>query len=84
MFSFFQPINYFTALKKSYVDVFNPSGAPMSKPSEPIMAPTMPQGPTPQTGFFVPGQTTNINGQNNVSLPLKLNMTLSEMILEFF
>lgn len=45
----------FTALKKSYVDVFNPSGAPMSKPSEPILAPTMPQAATPQTGFFVPG-----------------------------
>lgn len=45
----------------------------MSKPSEPIMAPTMPQGPTPQTGFFVPGQTTNMDGQNNVSFSLQLN-----------
>ncbi|XP_063697172.1 uncharacterized protein LOC134828128 isoform X2 [Culicoides brevitarsis] len=42
-------------LKKSYVDVFNPSGAPMSKPAEQIMAPAMPSAATPQTGFFVPG-----------------------------
>lgn len=38
--------------------MFNPSGAPMSKPAEPILAPAMPQGATPQTGFFVPGQPT--------------------------
>ncbi|XP_059619844.1 protein transport protein Sec16A isoform X2 [Phlebotomus argentipes] len=38
-------------LKNSYVDVFNPSGAPM-KPIQPVMAPTLPS--VPQTGFFVP------------------------------
>ncbi|XP_055715475.1 protein transport protein Sec16A isoform X4 [Phlebotomus papatasi] len=38
-------------LKNSYVDVFNPSGAPM-KPVQPVLAPTLPS--VPQTGFFVP------------------------------
>lgn len=46
-------VNPFAALKKSYVDVFNPSGAPM-KAADNIMAPsgvpTIPQG-----GFFIPG-----------------------------
>lgn len=42
------------ALKNSYVDVFNPSGAP-SKPAEKVMAPTMPdQGAIPKYGFFMP------------------------------
>lgn len=47
---FFQ---FFIALKNSYVDVFNPSGAP-SKPIEPVMAPAMPAPSIPQSGFFVP------------------------------
>ncbi|XP_053689947.1 protein transport protein Sec16A isoform X2 [Sabethes cyaneus] len=42
-------------LKKSYVDVFNPSGAAPSRPVEPILAPTVPTISTPQGGFFVPG-----------------------------
>lgn len=45
---------HFLALKKSYVDVFNPSGAP-SKPIEPIMAPTVPVPSIPHSGYFVPG-----------------------------
>lgn len=47
---------HFLALKKSYVDVFNPSGAP-AKPSEAIMAPaTVPMPSIPQSGgYFVPG-----------------------------
>lgn len=53
------------ALKKSYVDVFNPSGAPM-KPIEPIMAPTIPMA-TPQAGFFVPAPVANNNEQKSVS-----------------
>uniref|UniRef100_A0A336MDD9 CSON010219 protein n=1 Tax=Culicoides sonorensis TaxID=179676 RepID=A0A336MDD9_CULSO len=53
-------------LKKSYVDVFNPSGAPMSKPAEQVLAPAMPQTATPQTGFFVPGQPlTETDSQSN-------------------
>ncbi|KAL5275136.1 SEC16A family protein [Megaselia abdita] len=38
-------------LKKSYVDVFNPSGA-STKSAENIMAPSLP--PLPQSGFMVP------------------------------
>lgn len=38
-------------MKKSYVDVFNPSGA-TTKTSENIMAPSLP--PLPQSGFMVP------------------------------
>lgn len=41
------------ALKKSYVDVFNPSGAP-AKPIEPVLAPMLPQPTIPQGGIFVP------------------------------
>ncbi|KAJ6636502.1 Protein transport protein sec-16A.1 [Pseudolycoriella hygida] len=51
-------------LKKSYVDVFNPSGAP-AKPIEPIMAPTVPVPSIPQRGFFVPGAVpANGDGQS--------------------
>lgn len=59
-----QSIFSLTALKKSYVDVFNPSGAP-AKPIEPILAPTIPMG-TPQSGFFVPAPVPN-NDQKSVS-----------------
>ncbi|XP_055630491.1 uncharacterized protein LOC129771134 isoform X2 [Toxorhynchites rutilus septentrionalis] len=45
-------------LKKSYVDVFNPSGAAPSRPAEPILAPNIPTMHTPQGGFFVPGPTS--------------------------
>lgn len=52
--TWFQWLSPFLALKKSYVDVFNPSGAP-AKPIEPIMAPSVPVPSIPQSGFFVPG-----------------------------
>lgn len=53
------------ALKKSYVDVFNPSGAP-SKPLETgMMAPLLP-AVTPTTGFFIPGAPAPAAG-NEVS-----------------
>lgn len=51
-----------TALKNSYVDVFNPSGA-APKNSTPILAPTMPTMPAQQMNFFVPSP----NSQQNVS-----------------
>ncbi|XP_043949653.1 protein transport protein Sec16A isoform X8 [Drosophila biarmipes] len=42
-------------LKNSYVDVFNPSGAPMSAAPESVLAPIMAPAAVPQGGFFVPG-----------------------------
>lgn len=53
------------ALKKSYVDVFNPSGAAPSRPAESIMAPPVPTMPTPQAGFFVPGPAPAGGAQSN-------------------
>ncbi|KFB44793.1 hypothetical protein ZHAS_00012700 [Anopheles sinensis] len=50
-------------LKRSYVDVFNPSGAAPSRPQEPVLAPTVPSLPTAQGGFFVPAGTPNSAGQ---------------------
>lgn len=41
------------ALKKSYVDVFNPSGAPAKPIETAMMAPLLPAGPP--GGFFIPG-----------------------------
>ncbi|XP_049310385.1 uncharacterized protein LOC105232085 isoform X3 [Bactrocera dorsalis] len=41
-------------LKNSYVDVFNPSGAPM-KAVENVLAPALPPAAVPQSGFFIPG-----------------------------
>ncbi|XP_039227447.1 protein transport protein Sec16A isoform X5 [Drosophila yakuba] len=41
-------------LKNSYVDVFNPSGAPMSAAPENVLAPMMAPAAVPQGGFFVP------------------------------
>uniref|UniRef100_A0A182MJQ7 Uncharacterized protein n=1 Tax=Anopheles culicifacies TaxID=139723 RepID=A0A182MJQ7_9DIPT len=50
-------------LKRSYVDVFNPSGAAPSKPTEPVLAPTVPTMPNNTTGsFFVPGAAPNTVG----------------------
>lgn len=43
------------ALKNSYVDVFNPSGAPMSAAPQTVLAPLMAPVAVPQGGFFVPG-----------------------------
>lgn len=52
----------FLALKKSYVDVFNPSGAPAK--AEPIMAPTVPMPSIPQSGgYFVPGAVVPTVGE---------------------
>ncbi|KAL9882170.1 endoplasmic reticulum export factor secretory 16 isoform 1-T2 [Glossina fuscipes fuscipes] len=42
-------------LKNSYVDVFNPSGAPLSKAADNILAPALPSATVPQGGFLVPG-----------------------------
>uniref|UniRef100_A0A182SH95 Uncharacterized protein n=1 Tax=Anopheles maculatus TaxID=74869 RepID=A0A182SH95_9DIPT len=42
-------------LKRSYVDVFNPSGAAPSKPTEPVLAPAVPTIPNAPGSFFVPG-----------------------------
>lgn len=42
-------------MKNSYVDVFNPSGAPLSKAADNILAPALPSVAVPQGGFFVPG-----------------------------
>uniref|UniRef100_A0A1B0CTM0 Protein transport protein sec16 n=1 Tax=Lutzomyia longipalpis TaxID=7200 RepID=A0A1B0CTM0_LUTLO len=55
-------------LKNSYVDVFNPSGAPM-KPAQPVMAPTLPS--VPQTGFFVPptGSGANLSSEQADNTP---------------
>ncbi|EAT34926.1 AAEL012885-PA [Aedes aegypti] len=53
-------------LKKSYVDVFNPSGAAPSRPAEPILAPAVPAMATPQGGFFIPGAAP-VGGQPNDS-----------------
>ncbi|XP_032308552.1 uncharacterized protein LOC6504061 isoform X3 [Drosophila ananassae] len=41
-------------LKNSYVDVFNPSGAPMSAAPESVLAPIMAPAAVPQGGYFVP------------------------------
>ncbi|XP_049540150.1 uncharacterized protein LOC125954146 isoform X2 [Anopheles darlingi] len=47
-------------LKRSYVDVFNPSGAAPKDPQEQVLAPAVPTLPTAPGGFFVPGgQQTN-------------------------
>ncbi|XP_073828676.1 endoplasmic reticulum export factor secretory 16 isoform X2 [Musca autumnalis] len=45
-------------LKNAYVDVFNPSGAPVNKAAENILAPALPPATVPQSGFFIPGSTT--------------------------
>lgn len=42
-------------LKNSYVDVFNPSGAPMSKAAENVLAPALPPVAVPPGSFFIPG-----------------------------
>ncbi|TDG41470.1 hypothetical protein AWZ03_012104 [Drosophila navojoa] len=42
-------------LKNSYVDVFNPSGAPISAAPQNVLAPAMAPVAVPQGGFFVPG-----------------------------
>lgn len=56
--------NSIAALKKSYVDVFNPSGA-APRNETPLLAPIMPTMPV-QTNmnFFVPAAVPNTNQQN--------------------
>uniref|UniRef100_A0A182PI83 Uncharacterized protein n=1 Tax=Anopheles epiroticus TaxID=199890 RepID=A0A182PI83_9DIPT len=49
-------------LKRSYVDVFNPSGAAPSKPTEPVLAPAVPTLPNTPGSFFVPGGVPNAVG----------------------
>uniref|UniRef100_A0A182K1B0 Uncharacterized protein n=1 Tax=Anopheles christyi TaxID=43041 RepID=A0A182K1B0_9DIPT len=49
-------------LKRSYVDVFNPSGAAPSQPSEPVLAPAVPTLPNAPGGFFVPGGAPSAGG----------------------
>nr|XP_014086606.1 uncharacterized protein LOC106615086 isoform X2 [Bactrocera oleae] len=52
-------------LKNSYVDVFNPSGAPM-KAVENVLAPALPPAAVPQSGFFIPGPApVAATGDNN-------------------
>ncbi|XP_067636222.1 uncharacterized protein [Eurosta solidaginis] len=52
-------------LKNSYVDVFNPSGAPM-KTTENVLAPALPPAALPQSGFFIPGSApVAATGDNN-------------------
>ncbi|GAB0094901.1 hypothetical protein DMENIID0001_102270 [Sergentomyia squamirostris] len=55
-------------LKNSYVDVFNPSGAPM-KPAQAVLAPTLPS--VPQAGFFVPpaGSGAPVSSEQSESTP---------------
>ncbi|XP_030379641.1 uncharacterized protein LOC115627891 isoform X3 [Scaptodrosophila lebanonensis] len=45
-------------LKNSYVDVFNPSGAPMAATPENVLAPIMAPAAMPQGGYFVPGASS--------------------------
>ncbi|XP_052894280.1 uncharacterized protein LOC128301712 isoform X2 [Anopheles moucheti] len=54
-------------LKRSYVDVFNPSGAAPSKPTEPVLAPAVPTLPNAQGSFFVPGGAPNTGGAEQQS-----------------
>lgn len=63
--------DFLLALKKSYVDVFNPSGAP-TKPIEPIMAPTVPIPSIPQSGFFVPGAAPTIGDGQSQQLDVSI------------
>lgn len=55
------------ALKNAYVDVFNPSGAPVNKAAENILAPDLPPAAVPQGGYFVPGSgpTGGSSSQDN-------------------
>lgn len=56
---------FIPALKNSYVDVFNPSGAPM-KATENVLAPALPPAAIPQSGFFIPGPApVAATGDNN-------------------
>uniref|UniRef100_A0A2M4A303 Putative sec23-binding domain of sec16 n=1 Tax=Anopheles triannulatus TaxID=58253 RepID=A0A2M4A303_9DIPT len=52
-------------LKRSYVDVFNPSGAAPKGPQEQVLAPSVPTLPTAATGFFVPGGAAPGGQQTN-------------------
>lgn len=76
--------NPFIALKKSYVDVFNPSGA-APKNDKPILAPTMPTMPAQSNmNFFIPAAVPN-NNQQNVSKFIYLFFSnITEMGLNIF
>ncbi|XP_013104865.2 uncharacterized protein LOC106085249 isoform X2 [Stomoxys calcitrans] len=49
-------------LKNAYVDVFNPSGAPVNKAAENVLAPALPPAAVPQSGFFIPGGSGSTAG----------------------
>lgn len=55
----------FLALKNAYVDVFNPSGAPVNKAAENILAPALPPAAVPQGGFFIPGTQSAATSANS-------------------
>lgn len=56
---------FFLALKNSYVDVFNPSGAPINQVAESIMAPAVPPAVMkPQGNLLIPsGGNVNFSQQ---------------------
>ncbi|KAM7348709.1 endoplasmic reticulum export factor secretory 16 isoform 2-T4 [Cochliomyia hominivorax] len=54
-------------LKNAYVDVFNPSGAPVNKAAENILAPALPPAAVPQGGFFIPGGPQTSSGADGSS-----------------
>ncbi|TMW47187.1 hypothetical protein DOY81_007727 [Sarcophaga bullata] len=56
-------------LKNAYVDVFNPSGAPVNKAAENILAPALPPAAVPQGGFFIPGTQPAATSANSGGTP---------------
>lgn len=67
------------ALKKSYVDVFNPSGA-APKNDAPLLAPIMPTMPA-QTNmnFFIPAAVPNTNQQNVSSIHIFIHLFIQNL-----
>lgn len=63
----FLPSSLFAALKKSYVDVFNPSGAAPKNEAAPILAPSIPTMPN-QSNFFIPPSMPAANDAKSVSV----------------
>lgn len=70
----------FLALKKSYVDVFNPSGAP-TKPIEPIMAPSVPVPSIPQSGYFVPGAVPAVGDNQTQQLDVSILLEIRNFLI---
>lgn len=46
--------------------MFNPSGAPVNKAAESILAPALPPAAVPQSGFFIPGASQSALGQDQL------------------